>query len=104
MTPKYEHNCSRCRFLGRIEYTAPVSGPIDADLYGCVSSDPETNRVFGPSLIARFDDEPGGYASMPEQMFKRAYLEDTSHTGISTAGPALFAAYALWLQVQGGRG
>lgn len=104
MKPKYEHDCSRCRFLGRIEYVAPVSGPVDADLYVCVSSDPETNRIFGPTLVARFDNVPGGYASMPEQMFKHAYLEDKSHIGISTVGPALFAAYALWLQVQGGTG
>jgi len=51
-TPRFKHDCQRCRYLGTI-----VSSGGLADLYFC---DQSGSR---PTVIARFSDEGSDYAS-----------------------------------------
>ena len=54
MSPKYTHNCERCRFLGQVEEEGKI-----VDLYWC----PSATDLHLDSLIARFSDEGPDYAS-----------------------------------------
>ncbi len=52
-TPQYQHDCTKCKFLGRF-----TSDGINYDLYFCVEGN--GNR---PTVIARYDNDGGDYAS-----------------------------------------
>lgn len=96
--PRYQHICARCEFLGTTNYTAPQSGPKEADLYVCPYADD-----ISTSIIARFSDHPGDYASVSVDILETRYLTNTP-TEFSTAAPALLAGYAIWMLRKGGKG
>ena len=58
--PKWSHDCTGCRFLGR--YVPPMNSPMDKpvvrDLYFCDKSD-------GGTVIARYGDDGPDYSSLP---------------------------------------
>lgn len=58
-TPLYQHDCTRCTFLGRFHYAHPAytREPKEVDLYHC------TQGGHVPTVIARYSDEPGDYSS-----------------------------------------
>jgi len=55
MTPKYTHDCTKCRYLGSMFMAHDV-----ADWYVCEGSD--------PSVIARYGNDGPNYWSMPKGM------------------------------------
>lgn len=59
MKPLYRHRCSTCEFYG----TITVEG-IKYDVYRCVDT-----------WLARYNDDEGGYWSMPEEMILQADME-----------------------------
>ena len=74
-TPKYKHDCTKCRFLGQT-----IGGGRLTDLYIC---DPIPER--SPTLVARFsDDEPDYFSSDAN------YVNPNGHA-------ELFIANHLWL-------
>jgi len=52
-TPQYQHDCKKCKFLGRF-----TSEGINYDLYFCIEGN--GNR---PTVIARYGNEGNNYAS-----------------------------------------
>lgn len=59
--PLFEHDCDKCKFLGRYTYGASfMDGPRETtvDLYSCKGR-------FELSLIARFSSEGPDYSSFP---------------------------------------
>lgn len=62
LTPRYEHDCERCRFLGTV--AAPNRGADGvADLYVCV----DVGQTMGPSVVVRYSDDGPDYSSIPRQ-------------------------------------
>lgn len=64
-TPKYKHDCDRCRFLGHI---------LGYDVYTC-------NFNGRASLVARYGDEPASYASLLDDVFV-GLLRDNGKVGL----------------------
>ena len=86
--PKFEHDCERCRFLGRHTYDASYtdgSRPLVVDLYHCAG----TFATFGGSVIARYGDDGHKYASIPVGMVQQ--LIDSGAR--ATYSPALVEAH-----------
>lgn len=54
--PIYRHRCSTCEFMARI-----IVKGIKYDVYRC-----------GDTWLARYNDDEGGYWSMPEEMILKA--------------------------------
>lgn len=86
-TPKYEHDCNSCRFLGSFTYDAPLADrstiQMTVDLYHCRSS----NGKKG-TLLSRESDEPSDYASTMVEIVED-YEFRTAHC---TSSPALIEA------------
>jgi len=61
MTPRYEHDCPACTFVGIYK---------EYDLWVCVDS-PASHS----SLIARTSDEPPDYSSYPAKLFTQVLYE-----------------------------
>ena len=90
--PRYEHDCDNCVFLGYSDYVAPESGKWEHDLYVCTGSN-------STSIIARFSNDGGSYASMPVDILKNVMspIFEKEVSGVSTHCPALVTAYTLWI-------
>ena len=58
MTPRFEHDCDSCVFLGRYRFENDPNKRFDYDLYVCGQGD----KSF-PTVIARFSDELPDYMS-----------------------------------------
>lgn len=99
--PRFKHDCESCVFLGHIYYPAPHYKPDEngeykdlytvfkhADLYYCAQSD----SSMGGTVLARFSSEGSDYASTPIKLLLQVHQE-SAHAGMSTAGPAIIAAY-----------
>jgi len=85
MTPRYEHDCTVCRFLGTTSYIDPWSGmEIDADLYFCADAEPRMH--MGGTCLARISSEPSAYASAPLS------IAETYSPPFSTLGRAVYIA------------
>lgn len=54
MKPKFEHDCSKCQYLGTGKYNR-----LECDFYVCQESNPFKTRTF----IARFGNEGPDYSS-----------------------------------------
>jgi hypothetical protein len=74
-TPKWRHDCDRCRFLGQT-----IGGGRLTDLYVCDTRGPDSS----PSVIARFSDDGPDYYSIDAN-----YAHANGHS-------ELFAAAYLW--------
>jgi hypothetical protein len=74
MPPRYKHDCDACRFIGQHN---------EFDVYHCAQCD-------GGTIVARFSDEPSGYASMTQDI-----IASWISTGYepSKAGKALVWGY-----------
>ena len=66
MPPRYVHDCDRCRYLGRFR---------SYDLYVC-----ETKSLSRQSVIARYSDEPSGYASGDVEVWRNIQSEGVEST------------------------
>lgn len=76
--PSFEHDCSRCRFLGTV--AAPNRGSeAIADLYVCE----DVGQPQGPSIIARYGNDGPEYTSVPRRFIS------------ATSDPSLLAAAAI---------
>ena len=77
-TPKWRHDCERCRFLGQT-----IGGGRLTDLYVC-DRPGDIDKRLSPSLIARYGDEGSHYYSIDAN-----YAHATGHS-------ELFAAAKLY--------
>ena len=64
MKPTYQHDCDGCEFIEPI-----VVEGIVYDVYRCTGS---PSSAIGPTWLARYDDPPGCYWSMPWGVLKTA--------------------------------
>lgn len=102
MKPRYQHDCSRCQYLGTIHYPAPqyteAKGDYTvmrwADLYYCGNCESDC----GGTVIARFSSRGSNYASCPISIIHRS-IAANKIDGWSTSGPALATA-VLFAEVQ----
>lgn len=82
--PRFDHDCSRCVFLGHCDYTYE-GRLLVSDLYACDSQ----QSALGPSFIARFGSKGPDYASMPAKLL-------SNHLFMMPHGSALLVAQQRW--------
>lgn len=91
--PKYQHDCSRCDFLGSYTYDAPLvkgTEEITVDLWFCGGAD----AFMGGSLIARASGDGPDYSSAPVEIVERDYLPRAERGEKQcTLGPAIVEAH-----------
>jgi len=80
--PIYEHDCDCCEFIARI-----VCEGRKYDVYRCANNGTE------PTWLARYNDEIGGYWSMPEGVILRADMLREEHTQLMQMMRARVEAY-----------
>ena len=90
-TPKYQHDCQFCNFLGRYAYKAQFADTlrdVEVDLYvhPCVD-----RRCDCQSYIARYGDAGPEYSSMPADVVEA--LRHLRQDEVGTYCYGLFEAY-----------
>jgi len=83
--PKWDHDCEQCEYLGSVSLRG-IGTLLSThyDLYVHTTG-------AGKSYLARYDSEPGAYASLPEQAFS-GFLGETTLGEASTHELALVLA------------
>lgn len=82
--PQYEHDCTRCEFLGRYSFEGPLADGktehIDSDLYYCPGT------LMGGSILCRCSSDGPDYASMPLNLVIEHEARMTQQSATYTPG------------------
>lgn len=83
MTPKYQHDCKRCVFVGPLELEGSGEdgdmSPRIGDVYVCPSD------RHDPTILLRYSDDPPDYSSYELFPETRDQLENRSTSPLSRA-------------------
>ncbi|MHA2427575.1 MAG: hypothetical protein ACXADB_06095 [Candidatus Hermodarchaeia archaeon] len=86
--PKFEHNCTGCKFLGHY---------LGYDVYICSPNDPQSKASgLGTSILARFGNDGPDYASSPLSIFQRM-VENNENVKDSTVDPPVTMPFQEWV-------